>query len=550
MVMIVALTVFADNPVIRHMYTADPSAMVYNDTFWLFTGHDEGSTGYVMNDWHIYSSTDMVNWTTHGACLAVTAFSWASKDAWAGQCTYRNGKFYWYVPMTHRTISGKAIGVAVATKITGPYTDAKGSAIITNNMTTDTNITWDDIDPTIFIDVDSQAYLYWGNHSTYMVRLKSNMYDTMGSIVSYTSTFKPWNYEEAPWVYKRNSVYYFAFADSFPEYIDYATSISPLGPWTRRGKINNLITGCGTNHEAILEYKGKWYFVYHSAGLPSGGDYKRSVCIDTIGYNTDNTLKPVTMTTTGVAPVGTAPVKANTSYRIVSRLTGKVLQVASGAAQGATIQQRTWAGTDNQLWLIDSVGYGVYRIVNVQTGFCMDVLNGTLTDGTVIQQLAYSGAAKHKWRLMLTPDGYVAFVNVNSGKAVDILNGSTADAAVIDQLGYIYTTANATWKQQWQLIEQTVAVVPSDAAGSGAGETIALVTGSSGKRLVVIKGKNLRNLRCAITDLKGKRVYQKTSSDDDPNRVVLALPGTLPRGVYLLALRSEGWVDSKRILIR
>jgi beta-xylosidase len=135
-----AFVCFAANPVIQHMFTADPAALVYNDRVYIYTGHDEAAEGhdsFVMRDWHVFSSSDMVNWTDHGAVLRVSDFSWASADAWAGHCVYRDGKFYWYVPMSHKTINGFSIGVAVSDSPTGPFQDARGSAIITNNMTTD-----------------------------------------------------------------------------------------------------------------------------------------------------------------------------------------------------------------------------------------------------------------------------------------------------------------------------------------------------------------------------------------------------------------------------
>ncbi|NLK40718.1 MAG: family 43 glycosylhydrolase, partial [Planctomycetes bacterium] len=93
---------YADNPIVQTSYTADPAPSVYNDTVYLYTTHDEDELVnhfFTMNDWRCYSSTDMVNWTDHGSPLSYKDFSWASGDAWAGQCIYRNGKFYFYVPM-------------------------------------------------------------------------------------------------------------------------------------------------------------------------------------------------------------------------------------------------------------------------------------------------------------------------------------------------------------------------------------------------------------------------------------------------------------------
>jgi beta-xylosidase len=209
-------TCFAENPIIQHMYTADPAALVYNGRVYIYTGHDEAAEGgdsFVMRDWHVFSSSDMVNWTDHGAALRVSDFSWASADAWAGHCVYRDGKFYWYVPMSHRTINGFSIGVAVSDSPTGPFQDARGSALITNNMTTDIDITWDDIDPAVFIDDDGQAYLYWGNTNCRYIRLQNNMIETNGSIVTVNLP----GYTEGPWLHKRNGTYYLTYAANFPE---------------------------------------------------------------------------------------------------------------------------------------------------------------------------------------------------------------------------------------------------------------------------------------------------------------------------------------------
>src|SRR5687768_11977508 len=121
----------AQNPIIQTIYTADPAPMVYNDTVWLYTGHDEDtSTWFTMKDWQAFSSTDMVNWTHHGSPLSLKTFSWAKKDAWAGQCIFRNGKFYWYVPMNQEKGKGMAIGVAVSSRPTGPFIDVLGKPLV------------------------------------------------------------------------------------------------------------------------------------------------------------------------------------------------------------------------------------------------------------------------------------------------------------------------------------------------------------------------------------------------------------------------------------
>lgn len=293
----------SSNPVIKHKFTADPAAMVYKDKVYLYTGHDVAPlkfTDYQMHDWLCFSSSDMVNWTEHSSPLNVKAFSWAKDDAWASQVIERNGKFYWYVAIEHATIPGKAIGVAVADSPTGPFKDARGSAIITNDMTKEAPIPWDDIDPTVMIDDDGQAYLIWGNTACYMAKLKKNMIELDGPI----TTIKLPEYTEAPWIHKHNGWYYLSYATGFPEKIAYAMSKSINGPWEYKGIINELAGNSNTNHQAIIDFKGKSYFVYHNGALAANeGGYHRSVCIDYLYYNPDGTIKRVIMTSEGVKQV-------------------------------------------------------------------------------------------------------------------------------------------------------------------------------------------------------------------------------------------------------
>ncbi|MBN1575082.1 MAG: family 43 glycosylhydrolase [Chitinispirillaceae bacterium] len=129
---------YSGNPLFTDLFTADPCAIVYRDTLYIFTGHDEqtsSGTSFLMRDWYVFSSADLVDWTNHGALLKAAYFSWASGNAFAGRVVENNGKFWWYVPKTHRTIrvnEGFAIGVAVADHPLGPYRDAIGSALITD----------------------------------------------------------------------------------------------------------------------------------------------------------------------------------------------------------------------------------------------------------------------------------------------------------------------------------------------------------------------------------------------------------------------------------
>ncbi len=432
----------AQNPIIQTIYTADPAPMVYKDTLFLYTGHDEDkSTWFTMNDWHVYSTTDMVNWTDRGTGLSLKNFDWAVKDAWAGQCIPRNGKFYWYVPINAKG-SGMSIGVAVSDHPTGPFKDALGKPMISGG--------WGYIDPCVFIDDDGQAYLYWGNPQLYYVKLNKDMtsYDQKVGIVKVSltdeafklrihnakTTFKwaqsidglqshsikntvdnkyywfvsaldkvtnrkviavavgdkangpfkdilgkpfitahtdaaninptviidadkqawlTWNdsklwrvklnadwtsydqsvgiqqvpadqqdwfankikgtvsstekrfttYEEGPWLYKRKSLYYLLYpAGGVPEHLAYSTAPTATGPWTYRDTIMDVIGkgGAFTNHPGLIDFKGKTYLFYHNGALPGGGGFTRSVCVDEVGFNADGTLQRVTPTANAI----------------------------------------------------------------------------------------------------------------------------------------------------------------------------------------------------------------------------------------------------------
>lgn len=289
-----------NNPIIKDKYTGDPAALVSGDKVYLYAGHDEAPKDfhfYKMNEWLVYSTTDMVHWKEHPVPLKVTDFKWSSGDAWASQVIERDGKFYWYVSLTHATSPGKAVGVAVSDSPTGPFKDALGKALITNDMTKQVSIDWDDIDPSVFIDDDGQAYLFWGNQVCKYAKLKKNMIELDGPI----QTIDLPHFTEAPWIHKKKGWYYLSYAYQFPEKIAYAMSKSVNGPWEYKGILNELAGNSNTNHQSIIEFKGKDYFIYHNgASQPDGGSFRRSVCVDRLYYNPDGSMKRVVMTSEGI----------------------------------------------------------------------------------------------------------------------------------------------------------------------------------------------------------------------------------------------------------
>lgn len=296
----------ADNPIVQTIYSTDPAPMVYNNRVYVFTVHDEdGSTTFNMRDWRLFSTIDMANWQDHGVVASLATFSWANANAWAPQAVARNNKFYLYVPI-RRSTGSMAIGVAVSNSITGPYTDALGRPLVENN----------EIDPTVFIDDNGQAYLYWGNPKLSYVRLNADMISYNGSVVNVeltTSSFgarrsgassRATAYEEAPWLYKRGSLYYLLFAaNCCSEDIRYSTGPSATGPWTYRGLIMATEGSSFTNHPGIIDYKGNSYFFYHNGALPGGGGYGRSVSVERFVYNSDGTIPTIRMSSTGVPQV-------------------------------------------------------------------------------------------------------------------------------------------------------------------------------------------------------------------------------------------------------
>jgi arabinoxylan arabinofuranohydrolase len=294
----------AANPIFADVFTADPAAMVYDGKVYLYAGHDvakDNTKFFEMHDWLVYSSDDMVNWEAHGARLQVKDFKWATGDAWASQIIEKNGKFYWYITARHNdTKPGFAIGVAVADSPLGPFKDALGKALITNDMTTDTPNDWDDIDPSVIIDDDGQAYLFWGNSKPRYAKLKPNMIELDGPI---NAIQRLPEFTEAIWVHKYKDNYYLSYAMGFPEKIGYAMSKSIKGPWEYKGILNEVAGNSPTNHQAIIDFNDKHYFIYHTgAGRPDGGQFRRSVSIDELFYNADGTIKRIIMSSEGVAP--------------------------------------------------------------------------------------------------------------------------------------------------------------------------------------------------------------------------------------------------------
>ena len=284
-------------PLFQTKYTADPSPLVVGDTLFLYTSHDaspedipdvneKSSAGFFMYDWLLWSTTDMVNWTEHGAVASLKDFPWRGREngAWAIQTVERNGKYYLYAPL-----HGHGIGVLEADSPYGPFKDPLGKPLVWDQSN------WYDIDPSVYTDDDGQAYMYWGNPHTFWAKLGEDMTSLTSGVTKLPHI--P-NYQEGPWFYKRNGHYYLGFASTCcPEALGYAMSDSPTGPWEWKGYIMKPTQRDRGNHPGIVDYKGHSYvfgqnydlmhletFVHHE---------RRSVSAQEITYNADGTIQKI-----------------------------------------------------------------------------------------------------------------------------------------------------------------------------------------------------------------------------------------------------------------
>lgn len=304
------LRVPGQNPVFTDAFTADPAALVVGDKVYAYVGHDVTPVGgwFNMPNWLCYSTSDLKNWTAHGPVLAANDFPGAAAgSAWAAQVVEKDGRFYYYVTLDRKDNRGHMITVAVSNSPTGPFRPARpdGSPLITDSMTLDSHRKNADIDPTVFIDDDGTPWMAWGNGDCYIVKLKRNMIELDGQVTRMPMR----NYAEGPWLFKRGNLYYNIYAADAPgvqpEQICYATAPTITGPWTYRGFVTGPAKHGFTIHPAVIEFKKQWYFFYHDGaytmnGAP-GGDCRRSVCVEYLYFNSDGTIKPITLTNEGVS---------------------------------------------------------------------------------------------------------------------------------------------------------------------------------------------------------------------------------------------------------
>jgi beta-xylosidase len=285
---------------------ADPNIARFGDTFYIYPTTD-GFAGWSGTQFTAFSSKDLVHWEDHGVILDLGPdITWADNSAWAPTIAQKNGKYYFYFSGGLATgDTRKQLGVAVADSPTGPFRDALGHPLVAAGA-----YSGQMIDSAVFTDDNGQSYLYWGNGNSYQVPLNADMVSFDPTKVR---TYKPTGYNEGSFVFKRKGLYYFMWSENDTRsenyQVAYATSTSPLGPWSaRRGAIlqKNLALGIkGTGHNSVIRVPGTddWYIVYHRFAIPNGDGTHRETTIDRMDFNRDGTIKNVVPTLGSICPV-------------------------------------------------------------------------------------------------------------------------------------------------------------------------------------------------------------------------------------------------------
>ncbi|MCA0365639.1 MAG: family 43 glycosylhydrolase [Bacteroidetes bacterium] len=301
----IAVSLSAQNPIVRDQFTADPTARVFGDKIYVYPSHDvlatekRGRLGwFCMEDYHVFSSENLTDWKDHGVIVTQNKVPWVRPDSysmWAPDCIERNGKYYFYFPSAPRdTVKygrGFGIGVAIADSPTGPFVPEENPIAKVRG-----------IDPSVMIAKDGQAYIYWSAGNIYGAKLKENMVE-LDSDVKILGDLPKKGLKEGPFVFERNGMYYLTFphVENTIERLEYAMSDNPLGPFKMAGVImDESPTGCWTNHQSIVQFKGQWLLFYHHNDLSPAFDKARSIRADSLFFNPDGTIQKVIPTLRGV----------------------------------------------------------------------------------------------------------------------------------------------------------------------------------------------------------------------------------------------------------
>lgn len=293
----------AQNPFITNQFTADPTARVFNGRVYVYPSHDilarqgHGRVGwFCMEDYHVFSSSNLTNWTDHGVIISQNKVNWVDSTSfsmWAPDCIERNGKYYFYFPASMKAGLGRgsSIGAAIAENPAGPFTPQPEPIKNVRG-----------IDPNLFIDKNGQAYMYWAMGNIFVAKLKENMLE-LDSDPQVVGELPSQGLKEGPFLFERNGIYYMTYphVQNKIERLEYAVGDNPLGPFKVTGVImDESSTGCWTNHQSIIKFNNQWYLFYHHNDLSPKFDKNRSIMVDSLFFNEDGTIRKVAPTLRGV----------------------------------------------------------------------------------------------------------------------------------------------------------------------------------------------------------------------------------------------------------
>lgn len=313
-------------PLVTHIYTADPSAHVFEGKIYIYPSHDldkdidsnDNGDQYMMEDYHILSMDNFnAPCIDNGEALHLKDIPWASKQLWAPDAAYKNNTYYLYFPARDKEDIFR-IGVATSSSPSGPFTPQKDP--IQGSFS---------IDPAVLVDDDNSAYIYFGGlWGGQLEKWQTGSYNpdatgpdasapAIGPRVAELSedmlTFKEASteisiideagnpilagdeerrYFEGPWVHKYNGNYYLSYSTGTTHCIVYAISKNPKGPYVYKGKILTPVVGW-TTHHSIVKFEDKWYLFYHDSSLSGGLDNKRCVKYTELKYNDDGTIQTI-----------------------------------------------------------------------------------------------------------------------------------------------------------------------------------------------------------------------------------------------------------------
>jgi len=317
---------YLSQPLVTHIYTADPSAHVFNNRIYIYPSHDTATgtpeddlgSHFNMMDYHVLSMDSVGGKVTdHGVSLDIKNIPWAGRQLWAPDAAFANGKYYLYFPVKNKQDMFQ-IGVATSDKPEGPFTAEKEPIKGSYSM-----------DPCVFKDDDGSYYMYfggiwggqlqrWSGNNQYdstkgnrkpeeqavlprMAKLNADMIsfatpakevqlvDANGK--TFTEKDNDKRFFEAAWMHKYNGKYYFSYSTGDTHNICYAIGDSPNGPFIYKGIILKPVEGW-TNHHSIIQHNGKWWLFYHDVQL-SGKTHLRNVKVTELHYNPDGTIQPI-----------------------------------------------------------------------------------------------------------------------------------------------------------------------------------------------------------------------------------------------------------------